>query len=122
MARTASNQIGYQNKLCWRLKADMQYFRKVTLGQQNNAVVMGRKTFESIGKALPGRLNIVLTRNKNARQLYNLPDDVQVAHSFDQVEQLVASCQDCFVIGGAEIYNLAMQSRFASCVVVLLCC
>jgi dihydrofolate reductase len=104
IAAVASNGvIGKDNKLPWHLPADLQFFKKTTLG---NPIIMGRKNFESIGRALPGRTNIILTRNEN----FKIPEGCQKAHSlktaFDIAEKTVAS--ECFVIGGAEIYKEAL--------------
>lgn len=94
--------IGRDNQLPWRLPADLRHFKQVTMGKP---VVMGRRTYESIGKPLPGRTNIVLTRAGDFA-----PEGVLVAHDFDQAiahaEQLGA--EQCMIIGGAEIYALAL--------------
>ena len=93
--------IGYKNSLPWRIKEDLKYFRKVTL---NSAVIMGRKTYNSIGKALDNRLNIVLSRNGlQAGDVYTAKDfnhalHIASMHGYDEV----------FVIGGVQIYELAL--------------
>lgn len=99
--------IGNGGKIPWDLPADLEYFRKVTLG---HAVIMGRKTHESIGRALPGRMNIVITRQKSY-----LPkgDGVLVSGSLvDAIrimkENRLGNFSDIFVIGGAEIYKEAL--------------
>ncbi|MBO9129348.1 dihydrofolate reductase [Bacillus sp. 165] len=89
--------IGKNNDLPWRLPADLGYFKKVTYG---HPVVMGRKTYESIGKPLPGRENIVVTRNKEYQ-----PEGVTVVHSLEEVQ---AQEKDVFVIGGAQLYKQAL--------------
>jgi len=94
--------IGKDSKLPWHLSADLQFFKKTTLG---HPLIMGRKNFESIGKVLPGRTNIVLTRNPNF-----VNSDLKIAHSlkeaFDIAEE--TGTDECFVIGGAEIYREAL--------------
>ena len=89
--------IGKDNKLLWYLPEDLKRFKNLTLG---NPVVMGRKTYESIGKALPGRLNIILTKNKDFKAdnclLYN--------NIYDMLE--IYEQSNLFVIGGGEIYNM----------------
>ncbi len=92
----ADNQvIGRGNELPWRLPADMQHFRAVTMG---HPILMGRKTFESIGTALPGRRNIVLSRGA--------PIPVPDVETVASLEAALALCGDAeiMVIGGAQIY------------------
>jgi len=92
--------IGKDNKLPWHLPEDLRFFKKTTLG---HPIIMGRKSFESIGKALPGRTNIVLTRNVNFAETENL----KVAHSLEEAFKIAqeTGTDECFVIGGAEIYK-----------------
>lgn len=94
-----NNELGKDNSLLWHLPADMQHFRDTTRG---HTVIMGRKTFESIGKALPGRKNILITRNKNFR----FPE-VEVWNSLDALlsRMPLGTEEESFVIGGAEIYK-----------------
>lgn len=98
VAMTKERVIGYQNKIPWHLSEDLKRFKKITMG---HPIIMGRKTFESIGKILPGRENIVITRNKN----YNVAG-ITIVH--DLVEALKNKTGECFVIGGAEIYQAAL--------------
>ncbi len=91
--------IGRDGALPWHLPADLQHFRNVTMGKP---VLMGRRTFDSIGRALPGRRNLVLSRgaaNSNA---------VQYVQSFEQALELVSDSEELCVIGGGEIYALAL--------------
>ena len=88
--------IGDGNKLPWRLPADQAYFKQTTMG---HSVIMGRKTFESIGKPLPGRKNIVLTRDRNFRA-----DGCIAVHSPEEALRIAG--EEPFVIGGTEVYNL----------------
>jgi dihydrofolate reductase len=98
VAMDENKLIGQKNDLPWRIPADLAYFKKTTLG---HPVLMGRKTFESIGKPLPGRENIVLTRNE---QFTN--EGVTVIHSLDDVLTSEAYAdQNLFIIGGAEIFK-----------------
>ena len=86
--------LGKDNKLIFDIPEDLQYFKKVTTGK---TVVMGRKTYESIGKALPNRKNIVLTRQ-------NIDiDDVEIVHNVDEI---LNRQDEIFIIGGEEIYKL----------------
>ncbi|WP_373323194.1 dihydrofolate reductase [Alkalihalobacterium chitinilyticum] len=92
--------IGKDNDLPWSLPADLAYFKKVTMG---HPIVMGRKTYESIGRPLPGRENIILTRNRE----YSV-DGCTVLHSLADVKQVVdANDKETFIIGGAEIFKEA---------------
>lgn len=88
--------IGVDNRLPWRLPADMKHFRALTLGK---AVLMGRKTFESIGKPLAGRTNIVVSRDRGFR-----PEGVRVAHSIEEALALARDQDEIMVIGGASFY------------------
>ncbi len=92
----ANHGIGINNKMPWDIKEEMRHFIKTTKG---HTVVMGRKTFESIGKPLPNRTNIVLTNNPDLKI-----DGVQIIHDFNKIIELAKS-QDIFIIGGASIYK-----------------
>ncbi|MCX8129960.1 MAG: dihydrofolate reductase [Clostridia bacterium] len=96
LAMDKNRTIGLENKLPWRLPADLAYFKKVTMG---HAVIMGRKTFESIGKPLPGRRNIIISRNNSYTA-----EGCTVYNSVEEVVDSVGD-EDVFVIGGANIYN-----------------
>jgi len=101
VAMERNGGIGRNNKMPWRLNADLKMFRKLTL---NKCIVMGRKTFDSIGKPLPKRTNIVLTRNKDF-----VCDDVIVAHDVSEVLDIMkAHDEELFVCGGSEIYKSFM--------------
>ena len=100
VAASENNVIGCKGTMPWHLSADLKYFRATTMG---HAVIMGRKTFESIGRPLPGRRNLVVTRNADYR-----PEGVEVYASID--EALAAAPEDAFVIGGGQIYNQAWAS------------
>lgn len=105
--------IGKNNRLPWRLPGDMKYFRQITSTQVDNlknAVIVGRKTWESIPekmRPLPGRLNVVLTRDKN----YKVPQGAVVSHSLDQALEKLEEEEigKIFVIGGAEIYQESLR-------------
>ncbi|GBU26473.1 dihydrofolate reductase [Fibrobacteria bacterium R8-3-H12] len=104
IAAVASNGvIGKDNKLPWHLPADLQFFKKTTF---NHPIIMGRKNFESIGKALPGRTNIVLTRNPNFAAegiIEGIIKAFSLKESFDLAQKTGA--EECFVIGGSEVYK-----------------
>lgn len=104
-AMAANGIIGRNNALPWHLPADLKRFKALTTG---HPVVMGRKTYESIGKPLPQRRNLVITRNRG----YSAPG-CEVVHSLDAA---LAACRDApeiFVIGGAELYRESLP--YAQC-------
>ena len=95
---TSENQgIGRGNQLLWHLPNDLKFFKRVTSG---HTVIMGRKTFESIGRPLPNRHNIVITRQKDFEA-----DGVTKAASISEALRLTADESEVFIIGGAEIYR-----------------
>ena len=95
----AGRGIGVDNTLPWRLPEDMAHFKRATTG---HPIIMGRKTFDSIGRPLPNRRNIVITRNTDWRK-----DGVEVVHSLAAATALVGT-DEAFVIGGAQIYEEAL--------------
>lgn len=92
--------IGDGNNLPWKLSSDLQRFKRTTMGHM---LVMGRKTFDSIGKPLPGRRTIVLSRNRGLSI-----EGVQVAHDWNSVLECAGNETHLFVVGGAEIYKLLL--------------
>ena len=92
--------IGRANRMPWHISDDLKRFKVLTMG---HTVVMGRKTFESIGKALPGRDNFVITRSRE----FAAPG-CRVVHSLAQALAAASAAAEVFVIGGAEIYALAL--------------
>ncbi|MET3120707.1 dihydrofolate reductase [Oxalobacteraceae bacterium GrIS 2.11] len=99
VAMDARRGIGIDNKLPWHLSEDLIRFKQITTG---HAIIMGRKTYESIGKPLPNRRNIVLTRQADWQAA-----GIEVAQSLTDAMQLVRN-DEAFVIGGAEIYSQAL--------------
>jgi dihydrofolate reductase len=93
--------IGQENKLPWHLPADLKHFKAMTLGKP---VLMGRKTWESLGRPLPGRHNIVITRQVG----YKVPAGVTVAASLEKALTLAGQEAEVMVIGGAQIYRQAL--------------
>ena len=94
--------IGNNNQLPWHLPADFAHFKAVTMGKP---IVMGRKTFESIGKPLPGRKNIVLSRNPELKF-----EGVDCVSDFSQAVSLVADVEELMVIGGSAIYEMLLPT------------
>lgn len=92
--------IGINNQLPWHLPADFAHFKSVTM---NKPVVMGRKTYESIGKPLPGRTNIVLSRDADTNY-----EGVVCVTSFDDACKVVPDAEEIMVIGGSTIYEMLM--------------
>ncbi|MDL2291734.1 dihydrofolate reductase [Bacteroides sp. OttesenSCG-928-F21] len=101
VAAAENNAIGRENKMPWHLSDDLKYFKAKTSG---HAVIMGRKTYESLGRPLPGRLNIIITRDVN----YTMPG-CEVAHSIEEAKQIAERAGNslAFIIGGGEIYKEA---------------
>ena len=103
VAASDNNAIGRHNQLPWHLPEDLKFFKRTTLGKP---VIMGRKTFESLGKPLPGRLNIVLSQKGDIV----LPEGVllykELAEAIEKVETEAAD--EAFIIGGGKIFELAM--------------
>lgn len=97
VAADENNAIGRGGKLPWHLREDMKYFKKITMSR---AVLMGRKTFESIGKPLAGRWNVVLTRDLK----FDSPN-IEVAHSPQEAIHLYGAGNPMFIIGGEQIYK-----------------
>lgn len=98
VAMDENRVIGRDNQLPWRLPEDLKFFKKVTMG---HPIAMGRKTHESIGRILPGRENIVITRQKD----YQMEDCTVVSSVEDFVKYSKKLSDEVFVIGGAEIFN-----------------
>jgi dihydrofolate reductase len=100
VAVSENDVIGRANQLPWRLPADLRHFKSLTLGHH---ILMGRKTYESIGKALPGRTNWVLSRSSDFA-----PPDCNVVRSLQEGQLGVAGEGPLMVIGGAEVYRLCL--------------
>ncbi|MFN8114927.1 MAG: dihydrofolate reductase [Bacteroidia bacterium] len=105
VATSLNHAIGKDNQLLWHLPADLKFFKTTTMGCP---VVMGRKTFQSIGRTLPGRQNVVITRDKtfNSDKQY----DLIVVGSIDEALVKLHSEKEVFIIGGGEIYKQSIDS------------
>jgi len=99
VAISKNRVIGDSNKLIWHLPADLKRFKEITGG---HSIVMGRKTYESIGRPLPNRRNIIITRDTS----YEV-EGCEIVNSID--EALLLTANDCFVIGGGEIYKQTLN-------------
>ncbi|MFJ8262652.1 dihydrofolate reductase [Rummeliibacillus sp. NPDC094406] len=101
VAHDINRVMGINNALPWHLPGDLAYFKKTTMGKP---MIMGRKTFESIGKALPGRTNIVITRDPDYKG-----DGIVVVHSFEEaIEVAKKENKEIMIIGGEQIFRLAL--------------
>ena len=102
VAKAKNNVIGKDNQLIWNLPEDLKRFKSMTTG---HTIIMGRKTFESLGRVLPDRKHIVFSQNPD----FQVNDEnVEVVHSMLQIQQYIESDEEAFVIGGAMIYGLLM--------------
>lgn len=102
VAKAKNNIIGKNNKLLWSLPEDLKRFKKLTTG---HTIIMGRKTFDSLGRVLPNRKHIVFTQNPD----FKVEDEnVEIVHSMLEIKQYIDDENENFVIGGAMIYNLLL--------------
>ena len=102
-AIATNNALGKDNDLIWHLPADLKRFKKVTTGHH---ILMGRNTFESIGKPLPNRTTVIITRNNNY-----FKDGCLIASSIEEAIDLAKEDTNIFLIGGAQIYKQAMENN-----------
>jgi len=100
-AVASNNALGKDNQLIWHLPADLKRFKRITTGHH---IIMGRKTFESLGKALPNRTTIIITRTKK----YTAEDCIVVS-SLDEALSKAKSDKNPFILGGAQIYKQAIK-------------
>lgn len=103
VAVSENNAIGINNELPWRLPEDLKFFKRTTMGKP---VIMGRKTYESLGKPLPGRLNIVLSRSNEVK----LPEGMVLCNNVDDATELAGkeNTEEIFIIGGGKIFEQSM--------------
>ena len=99
-ALARNRTIGINNTLPWRLPEDLKYFKALTLGHH---ILMGRKTYESIGKPLPGRTTVIITRGN-----YPAPEGVKIAHSLEEATKVCGTDEEIFFVGGAQLYAQAL--------------
>ena len=100
VAMATNHTIGINNQMPWHLSADLKKFKKITMG---HPIIMGRKTFESIGQPLPGRQNIIISRNSGYKQ-----EGCLVFNNLDSALQSCAEIDEVFVIGGATLYEATL--------------
>lgn len=102
VAKAKNNIIGKDNKIIWDLPEDLKHFKELTTG---HTIIMGRKTFESLGEVLPNRKHIIFSQNPD----FKVNDEnVEVVHSLLQIQDLIEGKEEAFIIGGAMIYNFLM--------------
>lgn len=94
VAMDKNNLIGGDNKLLWHIPEDLKYFKKVTMGK---TIIMGRKTYDSIGRALPGRTNVIISRDKSL--------EIEGCEVFNDVNEAIKEYPEAVIIGGANIYG-----------------
>ena len=100
------NGIGKDNKLAWSHKNDLKYFSKLTKGSGNNCIIMGKNTFNSIGKYLPGRANIILSKSLTV-------DNVNIFNNINNIFNHLSlnNYDEVWIIGGLQIYNLFLKEK-----------
>lgn len=102
VAKASNNVIGINNNLIWHLPNDLKHFKNLTT---NHPIIMGRKTYESLGRPLPNRTNIIITRDQNYTD-----DNVLITHSLEEaIVEAKEINEDYFIIGGGEIYKQALR-------------
>lgn len=102
VAMSKNNVIGKDNQLIWHLPEDLKRFKALTTGK---TIIMGRKTFESLGRILPNRKHVVLTKSTD----FIVDDErVEIVHDIKELDKYIHSDEECFVIGGGLIYNQLM--------------
>lgn len=100
VAASNNNVIGVNNQMPWHLPNDFKYFKANTM---DHSIIMGRKTYDSIGKPLPGRRNIILTRDQNYQN-----SEVDIANSISEVFNYCRDEREIFILGGADIFKQAL--------------
>ena len=101
VARSRNKVIGRNNQMPWKISADLKFFKQITMGYP---VIMGRKTWESIGRPLPGRRNIVVSRNANLQVT-----SAELANSLDSALTMLEDSPRVFVIGGEQLFRQAFE-------------
>ena len=118
------NGIGKKGTIPWYIPEDLKYFSRLTKGNGNNVVIMGRKTYESIGKALPKRKNLVLTRDTSFNKDKN---DIYCFSSIESIEENLKTekYNEVWIIGGSSLYNSFItkvnELLFSKCLIIEIC-
>lgn len=108
VAMTEYGVIGHNNVMPWNIPDEMAYFKMKTIG---HPVIMGRKTFESIGRPLPQRINLVITKNPKYKKIGSQPEAglIVVNSLAEAIDWCNGECNECFIIGGANVYKQALD-------------
>jgi dihydrofolate reductase len=107
VAMANNRAIGKNNQLLWHLPEDLKYFKRMTMGKP---MIMGRKTFESIGRPLPGRLNIVVTRQQDWQfEGVRVVHSIEAANKLAQAQATIDGVDEVMLIGGAELYKTSLD-------------
>ncbi len=102
VAKAENNVIGKNNELIWHIPEDLKRFKELTTG---HVIIMGRKTFESLGRVLPNRKHVILTQNRN----YKIEEsNVEIVYSVEELKKYIDNDEENFVIGGGMIYQLLL--------------
>ncbi|MCF8460139.1 MAG: dihydrofolate reductase [Flavobacteriales bacterium] len=101
VAADENNVIGKDNDLIWHLPDDLKFFKQKTSG---HAIIMGRKTYESVGRPLPNRTNIIITRDSNFKA-----EGCEIVNSLEEALALAKNDNEAFIVGGEQIYRLALD-------------
>lgn len=112
VAMCKNNGIGYKNELPWKISSDLKKFKKLTQGKGNNAVVMGKNTYESIKKSLPNRDNLILSTQFEIDKIHN---ETKITKSFKNIDLLndfikLKNYDEIWIIGGSQIYELFLNN------------
>jgi len=102
VAKAKNNVIGNNNSLIWHIPEDLKRFKAITTG---HTVIMGKRTYESIGRPLPNRKNIVLAGKD---EVVENSDGIEIINSIDEIKKYVEADEECFIIGGAMVYKQLM--------------
>ncbi len=105
VAMAKNRVIGQHNKLPWHLPADLKHFKLLTMG---HSIIMGRKTYESIGRPLPGRINIIITHQQN----FVIPGAIvvnSIENAFKVSQEMSGNTKECFVIGGEQLFRQTLS-------------
>ena len=116
VASSLNNCIGINNTLPWKLPRDLKRFKEITSSQENSIVIMGRKTYESIGKPLPGRINYVLTKDSKSSKNINANIFDSIESALDDIlwwENFLEIEYNVFFIGGSGVFNEVIKNKHA---------
>ena len=116
VAHCKNNGIGYKNTIPWHIRSDMKHFKKTTIGNNKNAIVMGKNTWNSLKSVLPNRDNLILS---TTMQKFDYNHNNNIIKSFTNLESLIKFCNklnynEVWIIGGSNVYNLFLQQKLVN--------